>query len=492
MSDNLSEYLDFISKLDEKGRSELDAILEPELGLQKTLSRLRDIRNWSPREYQRPIWEYLQGGGRRACVIWHRRSGKDDVALNWAAEALHRRVGEYWHMLPEAAQGRKVVWDAVNPHTGRRRIDQAFPLEFREKTRENDMVIQFKNGSLWRVVGSDNYNSLMGSTPAGVVFSEWALADPNAWAFLRPILMENGGWAIFITTPRGANHARTTYDLARQEATWFAEILSVDQTGVFSKDQLDSELKELQHDYGIEEGAALFAQEYQCSFEAALVGSYYGAYLNRCLKEGRIGNIPIDRAVQVHTAWDLGVSDSTAIWFIQCIGRERRLIDYHEGSGVGLDEYARVLQQKQLQNGWVYGNHYFPHDIEFRELGNGGLSRVDTLRGLGIKATVVPQHNVNDGINAVRRMLDSTWIDEKRCERGLNALRNYRRAWDDKLKMFRDAPLHDWASHGADSLRTFASGYRDPKEKSRSPFPALPKLMSNDLPTERGTGWMAR
>lgn len=478
----------YISGLSTREKAELDKMLGPELSAQATIRRIDELRKWSPRSYQTSLWDYLDNGGKRACVIWHRRSGKDDVALNWAARAAHRRVGEYWHMLPEAAQGRKVVWDAVSPHTGRKRIDQAFPVEIRDRTREQDMVIQFKNGSLWRVVGSDNYESLLGSTPAGVVFSEWALADPNAWAFLRPILMENGGWAIFITTPRGTNHAKTTYDLAKEEAGWFAQVLTASETGVFTQDQLSTELRELQHDYGIEEGSALFEQEYNCSFESALVGSYYGPYLNRMAKSGRIGNVPIDRGVMVHTAWDLGISDSTAIWFVQCVGKERRLVDYHEASGVGLDEYARILTEKQKEHGWTYGTHYFPHDIAHRELGNKGLSRADTLESLGIKPKVVPASNVNDGINAVRRVLDCAWVDEKRCERGLNALRNYQRAWNEKMKMFSDAPLHNWASHGADALRTFASGYKDPKEKTKSETPELPRFGFSGR--DRGTGWM--
>jgi hypothetical protein len=487
---HLSEAIAYMSRLSAKQKRELDGLLAADIKVSTAVAGLQKFRDWSPRPYQQPLWDYMSAGGRRACVIWHRRSGKDDVALNWAMQASIECVAEYWHMLPEAAQGRKAIWDAVNPHTGRKRIDQAFPVEFREKTREQDMVIQFKNGSLWRVVGSDNYESLLGSTPKGVVFSEWALADPNAWAFLRPILMENNGWAMFITTPRGANHARQTLELAKSDPTWFHQVLSADETHVFTAEQLAKELREYQHDLGEEEGRALFEQEYNCSFEAALIGSYYGAYLNRAAKSGRIGAVPIDRAVLVHTAWDLGVADSTAIWFIQCVGKERRLVDYYEASGVGLDEYVRVLEEKQKEHRWIYGLHHFPHDIEVRELGNKGLSRSDTLAGLGIKAKVVPLHNVNDGINAVRRLLDAAWIDEKRCERGLNALRNYRREWSDKLKMFSDAPRHDWASHGADALRSFASGYRDAKEKPPADMPKLPSFAVGRQSV--GTGWMGR
>lgn len=488
---NLSpeQQIEAVAGLSKRDKAELDKLLAAELSVEKSIGILRKARGWTPRQYQDGLWNYLQSGGKRGVAVWHRRSGKDDVALNWTAECTQRRVAEYWHMLPEAAQGRKVIWNAVNPHTGRRRIDQAFPPELRAKTRDDDMVIQFTNGSLWRVVGSDNYNSLMGATPAGVIFSEWALADPAAWAFLRPILMENGGWALFITTPRGANHALTTYNLGKREKDWFAEILRAEDTGVFKPEQLETELRELQHDYGQEEGAALFEQEYNCSFESALIGSYYGAYLTRMTKTSRIGNVPIDRGVLVHTAWDLGVSDSTAIWFIQCVGKERRLIDYQEMSGVGFDEYARILEAKKKEHGIVYGIHYFPHDIAHRELSNNGLSRADTLQSLGIKPKIVPVSNVNDGINAVRRMLDSAWIDEKRCERGLNALRNYQRAWNEKLKIFSDAPKHDWSSHGADALRTFAAGYRDPKEKPV----AVAKIPTFDVtPTGRGVGWMGR
>lgn len=463
----------------------LDNLLAPEL--RNLVEGDRLPRGWSPRPYQQSVWDYLEKGGQRACLIWHRRSGKDDVALNWAAKAAHRRVGEYWHMLPESSQARKAIWDAVSPHTGRRRINQAFPADLVDgRPHEAEMKIRFKNGSLWRVVGSDNYESLLGSTPAGIVYSEWALADPNARAFLRPILAENKGWELFITTPRGANHALKTYEGFRADPDAFAQILTAADTGIFSADQLARELHDYEHDYGEEEGKALFEQEYYCSFESALVGSYYGPYLNRASKSGRICSVPIERASLVHTAWDLGISDSTAIWFVQCVGKERRLIDYHENSGVGLEEYAIVLQQKQAEHRWLYGRHYFPHDIAVRELGNFGMSRADTLEQLGVKVTVVPKHNVNDGINAVRRMLDATWIDQARCERGLDALRNYRRDWSEQLKMFRDAPVHDWASHGADALRTFAWGYRDPKEKVTRRAQTIPVARGDG----DGTGWM--
>jgi len=200
------------------------------------------------------------------------RAGKDDVCLHWAARAAVLRPGTYWHMLPEASQARKAIWEAVNPHTGKRRIDEAFPQEIRQTTREQEMMIRLFNGSTWQVVGSDNWNSLVGSPPVGLVYSEWALADPTSWAYLRPILAENGGWVLFITTPRGDNHAKTSYELALTTDGYFAELLSADKTGVFSEEQLESERQEYIAQYGKSRGEALFNQEFMVSFSPAFAG----------------------------------------------------------------------------------------------------------------------------------------------------------------------------------------------------------------------------
>lgn len=361
------------------------------------------------------------------------------------------RVGNYWHMLPEYAQARKSVWEAVNPHTGMRRIDEAFPPEIRESVRNNDMFIRFINGSTWQLVGSDSYDSLVGSPPIGVTGSEWALANPAAWAYLRPILRENGGWAVFISTPRGNNHFHRMFQGAKDDDDWFVEQLGYKQTGVLTQEQADAERREYIREYGEDEGAALFAQEWECSFDVAIAGSYYGKIIRVMESEGRISGVPYDQASPVHTAWDLGVSDSTVIYYWQMIGKEIRIINRLEGSGQALGYYINEIKSQP----YIYGDHFLPHDAKAREL-QTGKSRVEMLENHGIYPTVLPASSVADGINAVRQMLGMTWIDSTKCAKGLDALRQYRREWDDKRKMYKDRPRHDWSSHDADAIRMLA------------------------------------
>lgn len=436
--------------------------------------------NWRPRPYQQAAWDYLEKGGKRAALVWHRRAGKDELALHRTAVAAFERPADYWHMLPEYAQARKAIWEATNPHTGKRRIDEVFPKEIREKTREDEMMIRFKNGSTWRVVGSDNYDSLVGAPPAGIVLSEWALANPTAWGMLRPMLAENGGWAIFPYTPRGLNHGHKTFELFGREEGTFAQVLTAEDTGVFSKETLETEQRQYWSDYGKEQGESLFRQEYYCSFEAAILGAFYAEELRIAQSEQRICRVPYDRGQVVHTAWDLGFTDASAIWFVQVVGRELRWIDYYEATGVGLDHYAKVLKEK----GYLYGSHYLPHDVMAHEL-IAGKSRFQTLVSLGITPTVVPQHSVLDGINASRRMIQRSVFNQDTTERGLEALRNYRRDWDDKRKIFRPAPLHDWTSHGSDAFRTFAAGFAEPTVTERERYSRRSSKSRN------GSSWMA-
>jgi len=362
----------------------------------------------------------------------------------------------YWHMLPEAAQARKAIWEAVNPHTGIRRIDEAFPKEIRDTTHNQEMFIRFINGSTWQVVGSDNYNSLVGSPPYGVVFSEWALADPNAWAYIRPILRENGGWAVFITTPRGDNHAKSMFDFAEGNTSWFGECLSAESTDVFTADELAEELAEYIAQWGEDQGRSLYEQEYLCSFEAAILGAYFAHELRTAKKENRVCALDYEPMLKVDTWWDLGIDDSMTIWFSQSSKTEHRFIDYYEMSGEGLQHYANVLADKKKANGWKYGYHTAPHDINVRELSTG-KSRLQSAREMGLyfRAAKRPSKK-EDAIEAARRILPKCWFDKKKCENGISALSNYRKQYDEKNKVFGTKPVHDWSSHGADAFQTFA------------------------------------
>jgi hypothetical protein len=296
------------------------------------------------------------------------------------------------------------------------------------------------------------------------------LADPSAWGYLRPILAENSGWALFITTPRGRNHAATFYEAARQDDTWFAESLAATETTVFTEAQLETERRELIREYGPDDGVSRYRQEYLVSFDAGVMGSYYGSMMEAAEKEKRITRVPHMPTLPVHTAWDLGIGDATAIWCIQLVGREIHFIDYIENSGVGLDWYARELDKRP----WKWGTHILPHDAEARELGTG-KSRIETLQSLGFHRTmVIEQQRVEDGINAVRMVLPLSWFDAEKCARGISALQNYRRAWNEALRTYSDRPLHDWSSHAADAARYYAlSNVRNAGAPQKLKYPDL-------------------
>jgi hypothetical protein len=406
-------------------------------------------------------------------------SGKDDLALNWTAVSAMEKPATYWHMLPEASQARKAIWEAVNPHTGVRRIDQAFPHAIRAATRENEMFIRFVNGATWQVVGSDNFNSLVGSPPYGIVFSEWALSRPSAWSFLSPILRENGGWALFITTPRGDNHAGKMFNGVKDDPEWFAERLSAPETGVFTDADLDKERTELVRLHGQHVGNAIFDQEYMCSFTAAIAGQVYAAELRAAQAEGRITRVPYDRSKPVDTFWDLGWADSTSIWFVQQVGFETRVIDFEQGSGFPLSEYLSRVQARP----YVYRHHWLPHDARAKQLGSG-RSVEEMMRDAGVPVRIVPLLAVADGINALRTIFPFLWFDEAKCAQGIEALSNYR--YDVKEGQLSQRPLHDWASHASDAARYMAIGLGQRQAVKPPPAPQISLGTRNP-----GLSWMA-
>ncbi len=409
---------------------------------------------WKPRKYQMKLWKYLEDGGKRAVAVWHRRAGKDSLSLNWTAVAAFERVGVYWHMLPQQAQARKVVWDAIDKQ-GRRVIDQVFPKQIRKAINSQEMKIELVNGSIWQCLGSDNYNSLVGANPVGVVFSEYSIADPAAWDFIRPILAENDGWALFIYTPRGRNHGLKLFETAKQADGWFVQALGVEQTKAIPLSAIEAERQA-----GMDE--EMIRQEFYCSFDAAIKGSYYGALINDLENKGAVCRVPHNPALPVFTAWDLGIGDATAIWFYQKNGAGIDVIDYCEASGVGLDYYVRTMREKP----YTYTNdNIFPHDIRVHEL-SSGKSRLDLLASLGVRGRVLPRASVETGIAAVRLLLPRCRFDAEKCQTGLEALRQYQKAWDEQRRTFQPKPLHDWTSHAADAFRYLAVGLKEDSVKT--------------------------
>lgn len=387
---------------------------------------------------------------------------------------MSRRVGNYWHMLPEAEQARKAIWAAVNPHTGMRRIDEAFPHAIRKRTREQEMSIEFANGSTWQVVGSDNFNSLVGSTPVGIVFSEWSLANPAAWAFMRPILMENGGWAGFIYTPRGKNHAHKTHLAAQANEDWFSQTLDVDKTGVFTPQQLAAELAEYIAEYGEVEGTSFFQQEYYCSFDAAILGSVYGQWIAKAERQGRCGGVDYDPALPVFTAWDLGYDDATAIWWWQVARREVRIIDYYEASGQGIEHYAEIIKARPYD--YDKSQHYGPHDAAHKLLAAGGRSIVDQLQAHGINMIVIPATSVQNGIAAARNTMNDAWFNTANDDvaDAVEKVRTYHYKYDEKTRTMSKEPVHDWTSHACDAFEIVGQVWMEqvkPKDQQPPRFP---------------------
>lgn len=421
---------------------------------------------WTPRPYQKPLWDYLSNGGRNAVAAWHRRAGKDDVLLNHLACAAHERIANFWYCLPAYAQARKALWEAVNPHTGKRRIDQAFPEELRAGTNEQEMRIKFKNGSTFQLIGSDSFDAVVGSTPAGIVFSEYALANPAAYAFFRPILLENNGWATFVSTPRGKNHFKAMFDFARKSKDWFCELLTANDTGVFTAEQLAKELEEYKAQHGDVFGEAIYRQEMECSFEAAILGSIWGDCVAKATREGRITAVPHQEGVPVFTAWDLGFTDSTALFFFQMVFGEMHVIDYLEDHGKGIEFYADALRARSKERGYQYGTHFLPHDARARTLAAGGKSIQQQLHAHNVgRIVIAPRLDVEEGIQAGRATFPHVWIDAENCAAGIEHLRNFKREWDDEKKVFSMRPVHDKASHAASAWRTLSMVWKNPKSR---------------------------
>jgi len=416
--------------------------------------------DWTPREYQLPLFQYLESGGKRAICVWHRRAGKDLTGINWISVCSIMRPGLYWHLFPTYNQGRKIAWEGMTKD-GRKFLDH-FPKENISAINNTEMWVTFKTGSIYQVVGSDNPDRLVGANPVGIILSEYALQDPRAWDYIRPILLENEGWAVFIYTPRGRNHGYTLLNHAKKNPKWFTQVLSVNDTMAVKEEAIDEERMA-----GMPE--ELIQQEFFCSFDAALVGAYYGNHMSHALDTGRIGLFPYDSQLMVNTAWDLGIGDQTVILFYQMHGLQIRIIDCYSNSGEGLSHYINVLETGHRSQ-YVYGNHYAPHDIKVKDLSTG-RTRLETAQSLGLRFRVVPKVSIEDGIEAVRSIMSRIyWNEDKNTEHLIEAARQYRKEWDDKKRCFNDRPYHDWTSDFMDALRYLALSVKRESQR-REPLP---------------------
>lgn len=402
-----------------------------------------------------PLWAYLERGGREAVACWHRRSGKDEIGLHRACVAAHERPANYWHMLPEASQARKAIWGAVNPKTGKRRIDEAFPLELRKRTLENEMTIHFKSGATWQVVGSDNYNSLVGASPAGIIYSEWSLANPSARAYLRPIIAENNGWELFLYTPRGRNHGLKTLEAARKQPESFAQVLTADDTGIIPADILHDEKRAYIAEYGEDEGEAFFNQEYYCDFNAPLLGAILGKAVSKAEKDGRVNErVEVDPdGAPIEISSDIGFRDTAAWWFWQPRVGGFALVDYDDDTGLDADDWIERLKRRLCTHPVKLGKIWLPHDARAKTFQSKHSVVEKFLTAFGADhVALVPQSSKADRINAGRTVFPRCEFHVERCAEGLNGLREWSYEYNEETKTFSKEPKHDWASHPADAF----------------------------------------
>jgi len=375
----------------------------------------------------------------------HRRGGKDVTVFNWCILQLLLNPGwTAFHILPTYSQAKKVIWDS-STNDGKRILDY-IPKQIIASKNSQQMQIRLTNGSLYQLLGSDNIDSLVGTNPKIIIFSEYAIQSPAAWEYLRPILDVNKGYALFISTPRGKNHFYDLVNMARSNKDWFCEILGIKETGVLTEEDIAKIRAE-----GVSD--ELIEQEYYCSFNRGVEGSYYGKLIEKAREEKRICNVPYEPRTPVHTAWDIGFGDSTAITFWQDVGGECRIIDFYENHGEGIAHYVKMLQNKS----YVYGTHYLPHDAGAGSI-QTGLTLQNKAEELGIKTTILAREtDIQVGIESVRSLLSIAYIDQTKCSHLIKCLENYHKRYNEKTNSYSDTPLHDYTSHAADSVRYLAN-----------------------------------
>ena len=397
------------------------------------------------RVYQKPLIKYMRGGGKRAVWVAHRRSGKDVTCWEYTLEAAMEEVGTYYYCLPEFTHARRVIWEGML-NEGQRFIN-LIPEALIKSKHDGQMKIELVNGSIIQLVGSDQYDRLVGTNPKGIVFSEFSITHPMAWQILRPILAANGGWAIFNGTPRGKNHFYDMLERAKEDPTWFWSVDTVDTTKVLTQEILDKEKKEMDID--------IFNQEYYCSFDAATKGAYYSEQIMLLREQERLCRVPYDPKLKVYTAMDPG-DVTTAIVYFQVYGKEARIINAEEFYSPSVEQIYTSITEKEYD----YGNHFLPFDATVTQMATG-MSIIAQFRKLGLQNIYrnpdgdgLPQQKSKmEGIKLVQTAFTGIWIDESLEKSVLEPLSNYAPTYNDKRHDYSKEPEHNWASHMSDAVR---------------------------------------
>jgi hypothetical protein len=405
---------------------------------------------YRPRALQQVIHRALERQ-RFGVVVCHRRFGKSVLAINHLqkrALTCKRTRPRAGYIAPTYRQGKATIWDYAKYY--------ARPIPG-VKFNESELRIDYPNGGQVRVYGGDDPDNLRGIYLDDAVLDEYGLQQADIFStVIRPALSDREGSALFLGTPNGRNQFYQIHQFAEATEGWFSAVYKASETGILSPEELQAARGVMTQDE--------YNQEFECSFEAAVKGAIYAGELEQARSSGRVGRVPADPILPVDTDWDLGIGDSTAIWFSQSLkGGEVRLIDYYEAQGEGLPHYANVLRAK----GYVYGQHWAPHDIQVRELGSG-RSRIETAKSLGITFQVCPNIPIEDGIHAARMLFPRCYFDAAKCQPGLEALQHYRRDYNTRLQEFKATPVHDFAEHGASAFRYLAVRQQAPKDKPAS------------------------
>lgn len=403
---------------------------------------------YSPRRVFVP---YHDSAKRWRVIVAHRRAGKTVATVNHLIRsALTCTLPEprCAYIAPLHRQAKDVAWTYL------KRFGSVIP---RTEINESELRVDFPNGGRVRLYGADNPDGMRGIYLDDCVLDEFADMRPRMLPeIIRPALSDRKGSLTVIGTPRGHNDFYKLWQTAQNDNDWYGAMLKASETGLVAQEELDSARKLMTPEQ--------YEQEYECSFEAAILGAYYGKEMRAAESDGRIKNVQIDAAQPVFTAWDLGVRDATAIWFYQALAGGLHIVDYYEASGVGLDHYAEVLREKAREGGYQMGPCFVPHDAEVKEWGSG-RTRIEQMQALKLEPHLVPQHRLMDGIGAVRETLARSRFDRTRCADGIEALKQYRTEFDEERKVMKPAPLHDWTSHAADAFRYLAMSWREPDKK---------------------------